>query len=308
MQTDSLEQKKEVNSANEEIPMRNSFLGKLYIILSNQALSEVISWTEGGEIFRILDSEKLQDEVIPAYFKHRNFKSFIRQLNLHGFKKLRGRAKSKDNGRDLYKHNFFRRDQPDLISYIKRKVSKPSEIDEKTKQINSLIETQKDLQEKVKKIFEAKNSEAYKVLSESAADEPTKLFMEALNILGDGREPPAEVVPAATIYSLTQIFLANLSMLKMEIMHSEDCTAASLNLDSEDLHLLAKRGPIQDWDDDIDTDYGEIPVTPRKSLKTGSCTPCLSESDQDFDRKIQCRMNTKPMLSKPKTPSHSKQN
>lgn len=300
MQSTTQTKKKTTPVAVEEPLQKNSFLGKLFSILSNASLAQVISWADEGDRFQIFDNDRLQNEVIPAYFKHKNLKSFIRQLNLHGFKKLRGRAKAKEQSQDMYKHNFFRRDQPDLISFIKRKVSKPVETDEKTEQINSLIEKQKELQEKVRKISEAKSSDVYKVLAQNADNEPTKLFLEALKIFADG--PGSQEVPQsrATIYSLTKAFLGNLSSLKLDKALSEDCTAASLNLESEDLCFLAKRDPNGAWEEASDSDYEEIPVSPRKSLHSGNSTPSFTESEEDFDHIIQCHMNPKIGLSKKK--------
>lgn len=53
---------------------------------------------------------------MPPYFKTKNFASFVRQLNMYSFYKV----KTKRN-RQEFRHPFFRRDQPDDLKYIKRK-------------------------------------------------------------------------------------------------------------------------------------------------------------------------------------------
>lgn len=49
----------------------------------------MISWTSSGDSFNIKNISKFTDEILPQYFKHRNFSSFIRQLNMYGFRKTR---------------------------------------------------------------------------------------------------------------------------------------------------------------------------------------------------------------------------
>lgn len=56
----------------------------------NPAYDEIISWTEDGRSFVVKNISRLTNEVFPRHFKHTNFLSFIRQLNMYGFRKLRG--------------------------------------------------------------------------------------------------------------------------------------------------------------------------------------------------------------------------
>ena len=71
----------------------------------NQSFSHILDWNLDGVGFLILDPERFADTVLPAYFKHSNFPSFIRQLNMYGFSKKRT-AKNES----YYFHPKFRRD------------------------------------------------------------------------------------------------------------------------------------------------------------------------------------------------------
>ena len=48
------------------------------------ALDGVVGgWSKNGDTMVIFDSEKFAAEIIPQYFKHNNFRSFVRQLNFY---------------------------------------------------------------------------------------------------------------------------------------------------------------------------------------------------------------------------------
>ena len=80
-----------------------SFLSKLYDILSSANYNKIISWDKEGEKIIIFDVMKLCNEVLPKFYKHRNYSSFIRQLNLYGFRKSKGVNESFEK----YEHEKF---------------------------------------------------------------------------------------------------------------------------------------------------------------------------------------------------------
>lgn len=100
------------------------FLNKLYDILSSNEYQKIICWAGDGDRFNILNPSAFQTKILPIYFKHNNIKSFVRQLNLHGFKKIRVGARITESTIDSYRHTHFRQNRPDLLSLIKRKVPK----------------------------------------------------------------------------------------------------------------------------------------------------------------------------------------
>lgn len=64
------------------------FLRKTYQMLET-CPQAIACWSEGGDSFMIKDPDRFAAEVIPQYFSHNNFSSFVRQLNFYGFRKVK---------------------------------------------------------------------------------------------------------------------------------------------------------------------------------------------------------------------------
>ncbi|XP_022942461.1 heat stress transcription factor A-8-like isoform X1 [Cucurbita moschata] len=64
------------------------FLKKLYEMVDDEATNSIISWSPRDDSFTILDMTHFSVHLLPKYFKHSNFSSFMRQLNIYGFRKI----------------------------------------------------------------------------------------------------------------------------------------------------------------------------------------------------------------------------
>ncbi|NWI67260.1 HSF2 protein, partial [Todus mexicanus] len=80
-----------------------------------------------GQSFLVLDEQTFAKEILPKYFKHNNMASFVRQLNMYGFRKVvhvdSGFVKLERDGPVEFQHPYFKQGREDLLEHIKRKVS-----------------------------------------------------------------------------------------------------------------------------------------------------------------------------------------
>ena len=90
---------------------------------------EVIYWNETGKSFLIRDQQSIE-ALLPEIYKTSSYKSFVRQLNVYGFKKKRNKNKKIE-----FRNKNFIKGKKDLLFNIKRK--KPQN---KLKLINHIID------------------------------------------------------------------------------------------------------------------------------------------------------------------------
>ena len=68
---------------------QDKFLLKLYEILSKEEYSKIIHWSQNGSYIIITNIHLLAKKILPIYFNHQNYSSFVRQLNMYNFHKIR---------------------------------------------------------------------------------------------------------------------------------------------------------------------------------------------------------------------------
>lgn len=59
------------------------FLTKTYDLVNDPKSDDMISWNENGKAFVVWKPAEFARDLLPRYFKHNNFSSFIRQLNTY---------------------------------------------------------------------------------------------------------------------------------------------------------------------------------------------------------------------------------
>ncbi|CAK68832.1 unnamed protein product (macronuclear) [Paramecium tetraurelia] len=125
-----------------------SFLMKTYEILENSSLSHIITWNQEGNAFIVLNSHELSSKVLANYFKHKNYPSFLRQLNMYSFKKTKNHY-----GQSEFRHQWFRRGLKSMLQYIRRRNQDDSENKIEIKNTNiQKIDNYKQEHDEMKKV------------------------------------------------------------------------------------------------------------------------------------------------------------
>ncbi|XP_035212031.1 heat shock factor protein-like isoform X2 [Stegodyphus dumicola] len=128
-------------------------MGKLYTLAHVYFDKVGTKYFPNGTSFIIYDEIRFSKELLPMYFKHNNMASFVRQLNMYGFRKLscidQGGMHCFKNEIEFY-HQYFIKGQEPLLELIKRKIPNSKSEEPKVKQeyIDELISNIKSLRGK----------------------------------------------------------------------------------------------------------------------------------------------------------------
>ncbi|KAL9839701.1 heat shock factor protein 4 isoform 3-T3 [Geothlypis trichas] len=104
-----------------------AFLTKLWTLVEDPETNHLICWSSNGTSFHVFDQGRFAKEVLPKYFKHNNMASFVRQLNMYGFRKVvnieQGGLVKPERDDTEFQHLCFLQGHEHLLEHIKRKVS-----------------------------------------------------------------------------------------------------------------------------------------------------------------------------------------
>ncbi|XP_032297532.1 heat shock factor protein 1 [Coturnix japonica] len=108
----------------------SAFLTKLWTLVEDPDTDPLICWSPSGNSFHVFDQGQFAKEVLPKYFKHNNMASFVRQLNMYGFRKVvhieQGGLVKPEKDDTEFQHLCFLQGHEHLLEHIKRKVTSVS--------------------------------------------------------------------------------------------------------------------------------------------------------------------------------------
>jgi len=110
------------------------FVQKLSSFLNeNTQNTDLIRWSDSGDSFIVVDEDEFAKTLIPELFKHNNYASFVRQLNMYGFHKKVGlsdnsmrASERKNKNPSEYSNPYFKRGKPNLLWLIHKPKNAPS--------------------------------------------------------------------------------------------------------------------------------------------------------------------------------------
>ncbi|GMH17717.1 hypothetical protein Nepgr_019558 [Nepenthes gracilis] len=100
-------------------PAPAPFLIKTYKLVDDPTTDHIVSWGHDDATFVVWRPPEFARDILPNYFKHNNFSSFVRQLNTYGFRKI-------VHDRWEFANEFFKRGEEHLLCEIhRRKAAQP---------------------------------------------------------------------------------------------------------------------------------------------------------------------------------------
>ncbi|XP_040989635.1 heat shock factor protein HSF8-like isoform X1 [Juglans microcarpa x Juglans regia] len=134
------------------------FLSKTYDMVDDPATDPIVSWSPTNNSFVVWNPPEFARDLLPKYFKHNNFSSFVRQLNTYGFRKV-------DPDRWEFANEGFLRGQKHLLKSISRRKpahghshQQPQQSQEQSSSLGACVEVGKfGLEEEVERLKRDKN-------------------------------------------------------------------------------------------------------------------------------------------------------
>lgn len=143
--------KSEVADAPPKSVANAPFVNKVWNMVNDPRNQRYIRWMPGGKSIEVVDREGFEKDLLPFYFKHKRFTSFVRQLNMYGWHKVQDiNAGTMQSAEEHWQFAspFFVQNKPELLSKIVRNkgakihpnpVPEEEQSDERAKDLKSIL-------------------------------------------------------------------------------------------------------------------------------------------------------------------------
>nr|CCA14373.1 HSFtype DNAbinding putative [Albugo laibachii Nc14] len=235
------------------------FLHKTYDMIES-APKHLACWSASGQSFIIKNPREFAVIMLPQYFKHNKFSSFVRQLNFYGFRKYKKDevmiALEEDEAKHWWEfyHEKFIRGKKELMSDIRRKTYSDSSTPEKHEvealksnvnrlqgQVAQLMEQLTGLTNMVKTLISARESVQNKRVSDVQAQQqsqPSNMLYTEVGGYGEAWPKRARISGGFT-YTDPSLLVSNVPSVSM---NGSDSHASSKLSDAQLLEWSERSG------------------------------------------------------------------
>ncbi|KAI7849108.1 hypothetical protein BDC45DRAFT_449196 [Circinella umbellata] len=121
-----------------------AFLNKLYSMVNDPSTDNLIHWSKDGKSFIVEGHEQFARSVLPRFYKHNTFASFVRQLNMYDFHKiphLQQGVLISDSKHERWEFSNpnFQRGRPEMLVLVTRKRNRERGTDDEEVSLATLV-------------------------------------------------------------------------------------------------------------------------------------------------------------------------